>query len=75
MLPLRFPGTPPAFGALQQMVDAELLGRAAVWAATEKRCAGEIFNVTNGGLFRWQYLWPRFAEYFGMEDAPLRRST
>jgi hypothetical protein len=34
MLPLRFPGTPPAFGALQQMVDAELLDRAAVWAAT-----------------------------------------
>jgi nucleoside-diphosphate-sugar epimerase len=71
-LPLRFPGTPGGYGALQQMVDAELLGRAAVWAATEPRCAGEIFNVTNGGLFRWQHMWQRFAEYFGMEQAPLQ---
>ena len=71
-LPLRFPGTPGGYGALQQIVDAELLGRAAVWAATEPRCAGEIFNVTNGGLFRWQHMWQRFAEYFGMEQAPLQ---
>jgi nucleoside-diphosphate-sugar epimerase len=71
-LPLRFPGTPGGYGALQQMVDAELLGRAAVWAATEPRCAGEIFNVTNGGLFRWQHMWQRFAEYFGMDQAPLQ---
>jgi hypothetical protein len=54
------------------MVDAELLGRAAVWAASEKCSAGEIFNVTNGGLFRWQHLWPRLAQYFGMEEAPLQ---
>jgi nucleoside-diphosphate-sugar epimerase len=71
-LPLRFPGTPGGYGALQQMVDAELLGRAAVWAATEPRCAGEIFNVTNGGLFRWEQMWRRFAEYFEMEQAPLQ---
>jgi nucleoside-diphosphate-sugar epimerase len=71
-LPLRFPGNPGCFGALQQMVDAELLGRAAVWAATEPRCSAQVFNVTNGGLFRWQHMWRYFAEYFGMEEAPLQ---
>jgi nucleoside-diphosphate-sugar epimerase len=71
-LPLRFPGTPGGFRALQQAVDTDILARAAVWAATTPRCAGEIFNVTNGGLFRWEGIWPRIAELFGMEPGPVQ---
>lgn len=71
-LPLRFPGTPGGYAAIQQAIDTELLARAAIWAATEPRCAAEIFNVTNGGLFRWQHLWPRIAEIFGMECGPVQ---
>ena len=69
-LPLRFPGTPAAYRALAQVTDNGLLARANAWAATEPRCAGEAFNVTNGDLFRWEHLWPRIAESFGMEAGP-----
>jgi nucleoside-diphosphate-sugar epimerase len=69
-LPLRFPGKLGAYAALYQVTDASLLARAAVWAATEPRCAGEVFNVTNGDYFRWEHLWPSFADFFGMELAP-----
>lgn len=69
-LPLRFPGKPGAYRALAQVTDAALLARATEWAATEERCANEIFNVTNGDLFRWEYLWPKFAEFFAMEYEP-----
>jgi nucleoside-diphosphate-sugar epimerase len=69
-LPLRFPGKPGAYTALYQVTDSEHFARAALWAASEKACANEAFNVTNGDLFRWQYLWPSFARDFGMELAP-----
>ena len=69
-LPLRFPGRPGAYTALAEVTDAGLLARASVWAATEPGCADEAFNITNGGYFRWQHLWPRIAEGFGMEAGP-----
>jgi len=67
--PLRFPGTVAAYDALYQVTDAELLARATVWAGSEPRAAGEIFNITNGDQFRWRQLWPVFAGALGMEVA------
>jgi nucleoside-diphosphate-sugar epimerase len=69
-VPLRFPGKPGAYDSLLELVDAGMLARATVWAATEERCAGEAFNVANGDLFRWSEMWPRIAETFGVEVAP-----
>jgi nucleoside-diphosphate-sugar epimerase len=71
-LPLRFPGTPGGYRALQQSIDTDLLARAAVFAATGPRCAGEVFNVTNGGLFRWEHMWPKIAEFFDLECGPVQ---
>lgn len=68
-LPLRFPGKRGCYEALAQVTDAGLLARATEWAALADRAAGEIFNVTNGDIFRWQHLWPKFAAFFGMEYA------
>lgn len=68
-LPLRFPGTRAAYEALYQTTDAELLGRATVWAGSAESAANQVFNVTNGDQFRWSGLWPRFAEHFGMDYA------
>ena len=42
------------------------MANAALWAATEPRCALEAFNVTNGDYFRWKNLWPRIAAVFDM---------
>jgi nucleoside-diphosphate-sugar epimerase len=69
-LPLWFPGTRGAYTSLFEATDAVHLARAAAWAATEPRCANQIFNITNGDYFRWEHLWPRIAGFFGMEAAP-----
>jgi nucleoside-diphosphate-sugar epimerase len=67
--PLRFPGTLAAYDALYQVTDAGLLARATVWAGSEPRAAGEVFNITNGDQFRWRQLWPVFARHLGLEYA------
>jgi nucleoside-diphosphate-sugar epimerase len=65
-LPLRFPGKPGAYRAIYQVTDADLLARAMMFCATDERAANDAFNVTNGDFFRWQHLWPRFAEAYDM---------
>jgi nucleoside-diphosphate-sugar epimerase len=69
-VPLWFPGTRGGYTSLFEATDAVHLARAAVWAATEPRCANQIFNITNGNYFRWEHLWPRIAGCFGMQAAP-----
>ena len=65
-LPLDFPASETGFHALTQFTDLALLGRGAVWMATEPRCANQAFNVVNGDWLRWSELWPDFAAAFGM---------
>jgi nucleoside-diphosphate-sugar epimerase len=69
-VPLAFPGTRGAYTALFDATDATHLARAAEWAATDPGCAGQIFNITTGDLFRWEHLWPRIAAMFGVEPGP-----
>jgi len=69
-LPLRFPGKPGAYNSLIEMTDAGLLARATVWVATDERGANQAFNVNNGDVFRWSEMWPKIANYFGLEVAP-----
>jgi len=71
-LPLRFPGKRGAFEAIYQVTDADLLARAMTWCATDPGGANDVFNVTNGDFFRWCNVWPRFAEFFGMEVGPVQ---
>lgn len=71
-LPLCFPGTEGGYKRIDQAVDTALLAKACVWAATEPRCANQIFNVANGGLFRWQEIWPRIADALAMQVGPVR---
>ncbi|MBY3987046.1 SDR family oxidoreductase [Rhodococcus fascians] len=68
-VPMRFPGKPGAFGSLLEMTDASLLAEATVWAATTLACANQTFNITNGDLFRWNDMWPRIADIFGLDTA------
>ncbi|HSD55016.1 MAG TPA: SDR family oxidoreductase [Burkholderiales bacterium] len=65
-LPLRFPGKPGAFRSIYQVTESTHLANAALWAATERACANEAFNITNGDYFRWCNLWPKIAAAFGM---------
>jgi nucleoside-diphosphate-sugar epimerase len=72
-LPLRYPGSPSAYGRIMEMTDAELLAKAMVWAALDERCNEQAFNITNGDFNRWEHLWPRLAEFFRMPYAPPQR--
>lgn len=66
-LPLRFPGR--GKGPLEA-VDVEVLAKALAWAATEPRCANEIYNIGNGDCFCWSNVFPRIAsEVFNMDYA------
>jgi nucleoside-diphosphate-sugar epimerase len=64
-----FPGTEACFNALIQVVDAELLARAAIFVSTTEGCGNKAFNVGNGDMFRWKYMWPALAQYFGLKPA------
>ncbi len=69
-VPLRFPGSPAAWGALHQATDARVLARAVAWALRSPAARNEVFNVTNGDNFRWRHLWPEIADFFGTPAAP-----
>ncbi len=69
-IPLRFPGTPRAYDILANVTDATLLAKAMEWAALNEACYGEIFNITNGDVFRWSQVFPRVADAFGIDLAP-----
>lgn len=63
---MQFPGPEQAYrGALVNVTAAPLLGEAAVWAAEEERDGA--FNLTNGDVFRWSHVWPKLADWFGLE--------
>lgn len=72
-LPLRHPGSRANAHALYQTTDADLLAKSVVWMSTESDCANQAFNVTNGDLFRWENLWPAFADFFELETAPAQK--
>ena len=65
-LPLRFPGKPGAFRSIYQVTESSHLAAALHWAATERACANQAFNITNGDYFRWCNVWPKIAAVFEM---------
>ncbi len=69
-LPLSHPGKPRNHSILYQATDSALLARAMAWMATTPQCASQPFNMTNGDLFRWESLWPKIAQFFGMDEGP-----
>jgi nucleoside-diphosphate-sugar epimerase len=65
-VPFRFPGPPQAYEVLVNVTDVRLLAQGQEYVATHEGTDGEIYNLTNGDIFRWKQLWPRFAQYFGV---------
>jgi nucleoside-diphosphate-sugar epimerase len=72
--PMAWPGKPGTGRNIYQVTDSGHFANAALWAATDARCANQAYNITNGDYFRWLDIWPRLAAVFGMEagdPAPL----
>lgn len=68
--PFVFPGSPQQWDGLTDVTDARILARQLAWAATSDAARNQAFNIVNGDVFRWNWLWPRLAADFGIEAAP-----
>jgi nucleoside-diphosphate-sugar epimerase len=68
--PFTFPGSAAQWSGLTDMTDAAQLARHLLWATETEKAHDEAFNVVNGDVFRWQWMWSRIAEWFGAEAAP-----
>jgi nucleoside-diphosphate-sugar epimerase len=68
--PFQFPGSAVQWDRLTDMTDANLLARHLEWAATTPAARNQAFNVVNGDVFRWSWMWNRLAKWFGIKPAP-----
>jgi nucleoside-diphosphate-sugar epimerase len=68
--PFLFPGSVVQWNGLTDMTDARLLARHIEWAATTEDARNQAFNVVNGDVFRWSWMWARLADWFGLQPAP-----
>jgi nucleoside-diphosphate-sugar epimerase len=66
-MPFVFPGSAAQWNSLTDMTDARLLARQLEWAATADEAKNEDFNIVNGDVFRWKWMWSRIADYFNIE--------
>ena len=68
--PFRFPGSAAQWNGLTDMTDARQLAAQLLWATTTPEAANQDFNIVNGDVFRWSWMWSRIADWFGVEAAP-----
>lgn len=63
---MQFPGPASAYrDVLVNVTAADVLGEAALWAAETD--ADGAYNITNGDVFRWSHVWPKLADWFGLD--------
>lgn len=67
--PFQFPGSAEQWNGLSDVTDAKLLAEHMIWAATTEEAHNEAFNVANGDLFRWKWLWKQIVDWFDIESA------
>ena len=64
--PFVYPGSPEQYDAVADVTDARILAEQLLWAATKPEAANTAFNIVNGDVFRWTWLWQQIADYFGL---------
>lgn len=65
--PFIWPGSEAQWNGVSDVTDAKVLADQIIWAATNTEAHNEAFNVTNGDVFRWKWLWPKIAEWFNVD--------
>ena len=65
-LPFVWPGSAAQWNGISDVTDARILAEQIIWAAVTPAAHNEAFNVTNGDVFRWSWLWGEIAGYFGI---------
>jgi nucleoside-diphosphate-sugar epimerase len=64
-----FPGSEAQWNGLTDMTDAGVLADQMIWASTDPVGADEAFNIVNGDVFRWRWMWPRLAALLGVDPS------
>ncbi len=70
-LPMRFPGSSAQWNGLTDITDARILASHILWATQTPAANNLALNIVNGDTFRWKWMWPRLARWFGVEAEPL----
>lgn len=65
--PFRWPGSEAQWNGISDVTDVRVLAKHLAWAATTAVAHNEPFNVVNGDIFRWKWLWGQLADWFGIE--------
>ncbi|EHQ27979.1 SDR family oxidoreductase [Mucilaginibacter paludis] len=65
--PFIWPGSAAQWNGLSDVTDARVLAEQLIWASTTEAARNEAFNVVNGDVFRWSWLWKQLAAFFGIE--------
>ena len=68
--PFVYPGSPEQYNAVTDVTDARILAEQLYWAATTPAAANKPFNIVNGDVFRWTWLWRQIADYFELPVGP-----
>lgn len=61
--PFVFPGSPQQYEAIVDITDSRIVAKHLHWAATTPVARNNAFNVVNGDVFRWNWMWPKLAEH------------
>ena len=67
--PFQWPGSQAQWQGLSDVTDARQLAKQLAWAADTQAAHNTAFNIVNGDVFRWQWLWGRLAAWFGVKAA------
>ena len=67
--PFVFPGSPQQYEAPVDITDGRIIAKHLLWAATEPAARNEAFNIVNGEVFRWSWLWPKLAAHLDVPAA------
>lgn len=59
-----FPGSSAQWNGLSDVTDARILAKQLIWASKTDATKNQAFNITNGDIFRWKWLWEKIADYF-----------
>lgn len=68
--PFVFPGSLQQWERLTDVTDARVLAKHMEWASTAEAGRNQAFNIVNGDIFRWRWLWPKLAADFRIDAAP-----
>ena len=66
------PARETQWNGVTDVTDADLLADQIIWAPRTTPGRNEAFNIANGDVFRWRWLWPQIAAHFGLELGGLR---